>query len=134
MTFIQKPLAQAIYTKAKNDSAISAVVGTKVSFSRMEQGTQAPYLVFDFINNIKNRDSSDTWEQTLIEFRLISDKNGSTEINNLIDAVISCFDDVILSVSGFTSIKFNRTNDFFNPTFTNGWDKRIRYEVEFQQN
>jgi len=134
MSFIQKNLAEAIAGKAVNDPTLSSLVSDRVSFMKMEQGKSLPYITFNFVNNVKDRDSEDIWEQTLVEFQLFSDDNSSNEINALTEAIVNLFDDVILSVTDYTSIKFIRTNDFFNIPFDNEvWDKRIRYEVEFQK-
>jgi len=133
MSTIQSELAIAIAGKAVADVTLSAIVGNKVSFYKMAQGTEYPYITFEFINNIKDGDSENTWEQTLVEFQLFSDDRSSTEMNEMTEAVTNLFDGVVLSLTNYTSIKFIRTNDFFNPA-SDIWDKRIRYEVEFQKN
>ena len=65
-----KNLGKAIYDYAVADSGVSALVGTKVAFEELPQGTEFPYISFGLINNILDRDSAETWERTLIEFRL----------------------------------------------------------------
>jgi len=136
MSDILKNFVTAMDVFIASKSALVTAFGTRYGLNRMEQDSAFPYLVYTWVNNISDRDSINEWENPLIEFAIFSDDNAPTEIMDLTKTVMDNFDDAELSVSGFSTVKFRRTNDFFAPAGAESrrfWDKRIRYETEYQK-
>lgn len=102
-------LTQAIYGKLSG-SALSAHIGTRLFKLSAPQGAQYPYAVYFVVNDIPEYPGGKTIEQFDIQFSLFSSLSGSTEIENMLTDLWTLYDDVVMTITGYTPIYFMRGN------------------------
>jgi len=81
----------AIYSLLVNDSAVSAIVGTRIYPELAEEGASAPYIVYSVVSNTP----SDTKEGTPIDeaqLEIFSVGNTYAAANDLADKVRAALD------------------------------------------
>lgn len=63
-------LAEAIFAKLSADSAVAAIVGTRIYANRAEQAAQFPYVVFTMVSSIPDQTHGEASEldSTLVQF------------------------------------------------------------------
>jgi len=89
-------------------SALAAHIQDRLFKIDAEEGAQYPYAVCRVVSNMPEYPGLHTIEKYLIQFSLFSSKNGSTEIENMLTDLWTLYDDVVLTITGNTSIYFIR--------------------------
>ena len=102
-------LSKAIYGKLSG-SALSAHIGTRLFDQYADEGTRYPYGVYMVVNDIPEYPGGKTIEQFDIQFSLFSKLSGPTEINNMLADLWTLYDDVVMTITGYTPIYFIRGN------------------------
>jgi len=102
-------LSTAIYGKLAG-SSLDTDIGGRLFKGEAPQGSQLPYVVFFIVSNVPEYPGGKTIEQVLLQFSLFSSASGSTEIETMLTHLRSLYDDVVLTITGYTSIYFIRGN------------------------
>ena len=102
-------LSTAIYGKLAG-SALDTDIGGRLFKAEAPQDSQLPYGVFFIVSNVPEYPGGKTIEQVLLQFSLFSSASGSTEIETMLTHLRSLYDDVVLTITGYTSIYFIRGN------------------------
>lgn len=102
-------LTTAIYSKFSG-SALSTDVGGRMFKLEAPQDTEMPYVVFFVVSNVPQYPGGKTIEEFMIQFSLFSSASSSTEVEDILTHLRSLYDDVVLTITGNTSIYFIRGN------------------------
>ena len=100
-------LTTAIYGKLSG-SALSAHIGNRLFKLEAPEGAQYPYVVFFVVTDIPEYPGGKTIEKFDIQFSLFSSASGTTEIENMLDDLWTLYDDVVMTITGYTAIYFIR--------------------------
>jgi len=94
----------AIYSMLKDDSAVSALVGTRIYPELAEEGASTPYVVYSVVSNTP----SDTKEGTPIDeaqLEIFSVANTYAAANDLADKVRAALDRKSQTVVGTVTVQ-----------------------------
>jgi len=100
-------LTKAIFSKLSG-SALSAHIGTRLISHYADEGTTYPYIVYFVVTDIPEYPGGKTIEKFLIQFSLFSLLSGPTEVESMLTDLWTLYDDVVLTVAGYTGIYFIR--------------------------
>ena len=104
-----KALSQAIYGKLSG-SALFADIGGRMYKGEAPVDAEFPYVVYFLVSNMPEYPGGKTIEKVLLQFSLFSSASGSTEIEDMLTHLRALYDDVVLTITGYTSIYFIRGN------------------------
>lgn len=104
-----KSLTTAIYGKLSG-SSLNTDIGGRMYKGEAPQGAEFPYVVYSVVSNVPEYPGGKTLESVLVQFSLFSITSGSTEIEDMLTHLRSLYDDVVLTITGYTSIYFIRGN------------------------
>lgn len=102
-------LLKAIWGKLSG-STLWTLVGGRVYLERAPQNTEFPYVVFFIISDLPEYPGNKTMEDILMQFSIFSTAAGSVEINAILSALRTLYDDCTLTMAGETLIYFIRAN------------------------
>jgi hypothetical protein len=132
-----KALFDGIYTEftsVAHSSFYNALTGG-LHLEEAPQGTDFPYGVYGLVNNSPEYTWTNRIEEATIDFNLYSDLAGGTEIMGLYEKLKEQFDDVNLTVVGYSFLKFRRENAWLNKLPSeipnkSIWGYTVQYEVQ----
>ena len=104
-----KALSTAIFGKLSG-STFGADIGGRLYKGQAPDGAEFPYAVYFTVSDVPEYPGGKTIEQVLLQFSLFSSASGSTEIEDMLTHLRALYDDVVLTISGYTSIYFIRGN------------------------
>lgn len=104
-----KALSQAIFTKLSG-SAFSTDIGGRLYKGQAPDGAEFPYAVYFTVSDVPEYPGGKTIEQILLQFDLFSSASSSAEIEDMLTHLRALYDDVVLTITGYTSIYFIRGN------------------------
>lgn len=102
-----KALSTAIYGKLAG-SNLETDIGGRLYKGEAPEGAQFPYVVYSIISNTPEYPGGKTIERVLLQFSLYSMASGSTEIEDMLTHLRALYDDVSLTVTGYSEIYFIR--------------------------
>lgn len=102
-------LLKAIWGKLSG-STLWTLVGGRIYLERAPQNTEFPYVVFFIISDLPEYPGNKTMEDILMQFSIFSTAAGSVEINAILSALRTLYDDCTLTMAGETLIYFIRAN------------------------
>ena len=112
-----KNLFTGIYTEFESAPASSfynALTGG-LHLEEAPQGTAFPYATYSLVTNSPEYTWTNRIEEATIDFNLYSDsESGGLEIVGLYEKLKEQFDDVNLTVTGYSFLKFRRENAWLN--------------------
>lgn len=104
-----KALSTAIFGKLSG-STFGADIGGRLYKGQAPDGAEFPYAVYFTVSDVPEYPGGKTIEQILLQFDLFSSASGSTEIEDMLTHLRALYDDVVLTITGYTSIYFIRGN------------------------
>lgn len=102
-------LSKSIYGKLSG-SILETDIGGRLFKGQAPDGAEFPYAVYFTVSDVPEYPGGKTIEQILLQFDLFSSASGSTEIEDMLTHLRALYDDVVLTISGYTSIYFIRGN------------------------
>lgn len=102
-----KALSTALYGKLAG-SALAARIGTRFYKIEAPQGATYPYIVFFVVTDVPEYPGGKTIEQFNIQFSLFSATSGTTEIEDILTDLWTLYDDVVMTITGYSPIYFMR--------------------------
>lgn len=102
-------LSKSIYGKLSG-STLETDIGGRLYKGQAPDGVQFPYAVYFIVSDYPEYPGGKTIEQVLLQFSLFSSASGSTEIEDMLTHLRTLYDDVVLTITGYTSIYFIRGN------------------------
>ena len=131
-----RDLFTGLYTEFASVPASSfyTAIGGRLYLEEAPQGTKFPYAVFSLVNNSLDQNWTNKLEEATIDFNLYSDsESGAVEITDLYEKLKDQFDDVNLTVAGYSHLKFRRENAWLNKMPSDIPNKSIwAYTVQYQ--
>lgn len=128
-----KELQEAIVTTFSTSQLYTD--GVRLYFARAPESVTYPYIVFHLITDVMESTFSSEFEDFTVQFSCFSDKNSSTEVNNLFTGIKTIYDDCKVSVSGYDLISFVRDLSFIDTDIENSdWSYVIQYKVLIEKN
>lgn len=125
-------LFEAIYDKFDLDAALKAAV-TDLYNSNAPQDTDFPYIVFFLITDDPQWTFNTEMEDTEIQFN-IYDENPSVEnVGDIFELLKNCFDDAVLTITGYTNIIMQRKIASLDKTPEDAWQYVVTYRVFIQK-
>ena len=112
-----KDLFTGLYTEFTSVPASSfyTALDGRLYLEEAPQGTEYPYAVFSLVNNSLEQNWTNKIEDATIDFNLYSaSESGAVEITGLYEKLKDQFDDVNLTVAGYSHLKFRRENAWLN--------------------
>lgn len=90
-----------------------------------------PYGAFQLISDVPDHFASDKFylENCLFQFNLFSKKSSSRELLNVYDKLISAFDFLILTITGYTALSCVRENTIQVPKLDGVWQLNVLYRI-----
>lgn len=104
-----KALSTAIFGKLAG-SSLDTDIGGRLFKGGAPQDSSLPYVVFFIVSDVPEYPGGKTIERVLLQFSLFSSASGSTEIEDMLTHLRALYDDVVLTITGYTSIYFIRGN------------------------
>jgi len=102
------------FTSVPASSFYNALTGG-LHLEEAPQGTAFPYAVFSLVISSLDQNWTNKLEEATIDFNLYSDSaSGAVEITGLYEKLKEQFDDVNLTVAGYSQLKFRRENSWLN--------------------
>lgn len=92
-------------------SAFSTAIGGRLYAYEAPQVPIYPYCVFEQISGIQDRDFGDRLEDVLLQFTLVDSADSVATIGDAETKLFALFDDATLTITGYTSITMERTNN-----------------------
>ena len=111
-------------------------MGGRLYFYEAEQGATYPYCVYQMISDAPEYYFNDErFEDFLIQFSIFDNDQSAVGITDDYEALKTHFDDVSLSVTGYTNVVFEREGARLvrNPT-DNVWQYSADYRVMCEKN
>jgi hypothetical protein len=102
-------LYKSIYGKLSG-SSLATDIGGRLYKGEAPQEAEFPYVVYFIVSDVPEYPGGKTIEQVLLQFSLFSSASGSTEIEGMLTHLRTLYDDVVLTITGYTSIFFIRGN------------------------
>ena len=99
----------AVYGKTTG-STLSSYVGGRIFLDAAPDGAQFPYVVFFIVSTYQDKNFSDHFTNSLIQFSLFSASTGAAEITNMYNYLISLYDDTPFSITANTWIEMREDN------------------------
>ena len=112
-----RDLFTGIYTEFESAPASSFynALSGRLYLEEAPQGTAFPYAVYSLVSNPVDYNFTNRLEEATIDFNLYSDSaSGSAEVNGLYEKLKEQFDDVNLTVAGYSALEFRRENAWLN--------------------
>ena len=112
-----KDLFTGIYAEFSSVPASSfyTALSGRLYLEEAPQGTPFPYGTYGLVNNSADYNFTNRFEEATIDFNLYSDStSGAVEITGLYEKLKEQFDDVNLTVAGYSELKFRRENAWLN--------------------
>ncbi len=101
-------LFKAITTKFKTTNDLNTALGGRMYPHEAVQGATFPYGVYFMISDFSDRDFTDEHEHISVQFSVFSEDDSVGPVGILRDKLTALFDDVSLTVTGYTSLYFKR--------------------------
>jgi len=95
---------------------------------RVPSKVACPYLVWRNVGTAVDRTNSSMFNDTIIQFSIHDDNEDSPiAVCNIYDALIALFDDVTLTVSGWTNVRTDRLSDQLLDDPDGGYEYIVQY-------
>lgn len=105
-------------------------VSGKLYKGRAPQEAVRPYAVYNIISNVPDYNFYSLLETTRIQFDLYSEKESSSEIEDMFTYLKGLFDWCLLSISGSTHVYMKRVlANLFRDPDDDGWHYVVDYEI-----
>lgn len=130
-----KPLTDAIFAKLSG-STLATLIGDRLFKGEAPAGTPFPYVVFFVVSDYPEYPGGKTIERVLLQFSIFSAASGPSEAESILSALRTLYDDVVLTITGYTSIFFIRGNltTMRDEVTSNGtvgvWHYAQEYEIQ----
>ena len=98
----------AIYTMLKDDSAVSAVVGTRIYPEMAAEGAQAPYIVYSVVSNtpVDTKDSAPVDEAQLEIFSVASSYSAANDLADKVRKALNRKSKVVYDTVTVQSVQY----------------------------
>lgn len=104
-----KIVTSSLYTKLTTSNTLNTALSGRFYNQVAPSQEVFPYCVFKFINEVPTAMLDTTvLEESDVEFYLISNTAGSSEVYDLYDKLITLLDEASLMVSGYTCVRMHR--------------------------
>jgi hypothetical protein len=103
-------LMAAITAKFKTTNSLNTALGGRMYPFQAPQEPTFPYGIYFIVSGDPDRNFSDKHEYINVQFSLFSEEDSVEQVGTLYDKTIALFDDVLLTVTGYTMLKFERIN------------------------
>lgn len=121
-------------------TALSAL--TQLYYGERLKNKAGEYVTFSIVNSNYDRAMGASrmttgthleWEQTLVQFTVISDNDSPADALNTADLLMAYFDDAIFSVGGSTMVSCDRQSYNLIPDAHKGWMVQIDYMFDIDK-
>lgn len=119
-------LFQAIENEYSNNAALVAALTHGLHREKAPEGTQMPYGVIRNVNKSPFPTFTEDSEDFIVQFDIYDNDSKWSVIDNIVDKLETCFDDCVLTVTGYTCIHMTR-----GPGFPMIEDGMYRYSVRY---
>lgn len=130
-----KELTAAIYSHfitGSND--LKTALSSQLYPHEAAESATFPYGVYYFVTSDNDLFFSDEHELPIIQFTLFSEADGSDEVQTAAGYLEALFDNAALSVSGWSTIKFQRSNkQLLRDKERKTWAYHIDYMVTLER-
>jgi len=112
-----KALFTGIYNEFSSVPASSfySALSGRLYLEEAPQGTAFPYAIYSLVSSPVDYNFTNRFEELTMDFNLYSDsESGAIEITGLYEKLKEQFDDVNLTVTGYSALKFQRQNAWLN--------------------
>ena len=96
------------------------------------QSTPYPFVVFQIVDDTPSYNFSDDFENTLVQFRLVSKTGSSTQLNGMFTA-LKAFDFAVLTVADYTTVSMARNTAIKSKNEDEEWVYLVLYKVLLQK-
>ena len=104
-----KALTTAIFGKLAG-SALNTDISGRLYKAEAPENSAFPYVIFFVVWNTPEYPSGKTIEQFMVQFSLFSSLSSSSEVEDMLTHLRTLYDDVVMTITGNTSIYFIRGN------------------------
>jgi len=124
-------LFQGIWNKFNGNAALKAAV-TGMYLTEAPQTAVMPYIVYHLISNVADWTYTEDMENSLIQFSIYDNNSSSVNILSIFEKLKTCYDWVVLTVTGYSSIYVKR--EFNILTRENSiWKMDVQFRTEIQR-
>lgn len=92
-------------------STFSTAIGGRLYAYEAPQVPTYPYCVFEQISGFQDRDFGDRLEDVLFQFTIVDSADSVATIGDAETKLFALYDDATLTITGYTSITMERTNN-----------------------
>lgn len=125
-------LFEAIYDEYAADAALVAAV-TGLYNTTAPQDTDSPYLVMTLLIDDHEYTFNTDLDDTRIEFGIYSSDSSPEEAGDIFELLKTCFDDAVLTITGYDSVIMVRENSNLIRTPDDMWHYVVEYRVLIQK-
>ena len=130
-----KALLNGIYNHFNAANSFKTAVSSRLYFGSAPQTTAYPYSVYNIDSIVPDFNFSSTYEEAIIVFNIFSDKSSHAEITTLYGYLDDLFDDCVITVTGYSRVKFQREFGFINRDVEESvWQYNVQYRVILRKN
>jgi len=101
----------------------------KLYFESAPQKASMPYVVYLLVTGIPEFTMNTRMEDDRIQFSIFSSKNSSEEAQDIFEKLIAVFDDVVLTITGYSPVLFERAERVPTKTPEEAWQYNVEYHL-----
>ena len=130
-----KALFNGIFNHFNTANDFKTGVSSRLYLGYAPQDTAYPYSVYNLDSLVPDFNFSSTYEEAIIVFNIFSDKEFHAEITTLYGYLDALFDDCVITVTGYSRVKFQREFAFLSRDIEEGvWQYDVQYRVILRKN
>ena len=126
-------LEAGVWNQFNNNVAMKAALTGGFHNTEVKQGSLLPYGVFQIISDVPRATFSEDQESILLQIKLFSEKNSSSELNTMFDTVKGAFDYKTLTLTDYTSVSCRRVSAI-KSKIEDVWQYTISYLILIEKN
>lgn len=121
-----KAIFKAIKDKWDAEASLNSY---KLYLDSAPQKASMPYIVYLLVTGIPEYTMNTQMEDDRIQFSVFSSKNSSQEVQTIAEAIMAVFDDVVLTITGYDPVLFERAEQVLTKTPEEAWQHNIEYHL-----
>lgn len=129
----QPALRTGLYNLLTNSAELTALISTRVYYHEALHNATLPYVVFDILNSLEDRDSASKFFPHMCQFTVAGTTLGSVE--SVMTALTNALDDKesSLTVTGFGIITITKDFQRLPEYIDKVWNQIIQYTITTQK-